>query len=124
MITQYPEVVYTSRMSDEIPRINTEKSPLTEKEAAEILHDQELSPAEQERLVQMLINPELSMYVVGDDPYGKKLNERQAEKLFTQVLADREVVEVFYINLTESGVELSDIEKSWLKRLEEVRSQY
>lgn len=110
-------------MPEEIPKLNPEGSPVTEKEVAEILHDQELSPAEQEHLVQMLTDPNLSMYVVGDDPYGKKLTEKQAEKLFTQVLADREAVEVFYINLTESGVELIETEKRWLERLEEVRGQ-
>jgi len=115
---------YTPFMSEELPIYNPEEGPTTEEEAYEILHsDQELSPTEQERLVQVISDPDLSMYVLGDDPYGKKFTEKQEAKLFAQVLTNRETVEIFYTNLTESGVELSETEKSWYKRLEEIRSQ-
>lgn len=97
---------------------------MTEEEAAERLHsDRNLSPEERARWVERLRDPDLSMYVLGDDPHGETLTDEQAEKLFTQVLTSRETVEIYYINLTESGVELTVREQGWLPRLKEALAE-
>jgi len=111
-------------MSEKIPDLNNAEKNLeiAAVEAAEILQtEQEFSPEESERLVSLVTDPNDSMYILGyDDAHGKKLTQAQSEKLLNQALADREVVEIFYITLTESGVELNEKETVWLKRLQEI----
>lgn len=112
-------------MAEKIPESDgpeTEKLEITAEKAAELLQsEQVLSPEEQERLVSMIKNPDDSMYILGAcDANGRKLTLSQSEKLLSLALADREVVEIFYTTLTESGVELNENETLWLKRLQEV----
>jgi ribonuclease HII len=120
--------VYFIYISEKMPGLNdpVKKIETSPAEAAEILQsEQELSPEEQERLVSLVTDPNDSMYILGfDDAESKRLTQTQSEKLFQQVLADREVVEIFYITLTESGVdELNENEARWLKRLQEIISE-
>jgi hypothetical protein len=114
-------------MSEETPDFNQrESSEMAELEAAEALQsEQEFSSEEQERLVSMVTDPNLSMYILGfDDANARRLTASQAEKLFVQALTDREVVEIFHTTLTESGVELNKNETLWLQRVQEAREQY
>ncbi len=110
-------------MSEKIPLSNKEKLvEMTELGAAEILQtDYQLSAEEQDRLVSMVADPNLSMYVLGfDDTHGEKLTRLQAEKLLDQILANPEAAEILYTTLTESGVELNANERWWMERLRKV----
>ena len=98
---------------------------MAEMEAAEALQTEETFSSEaQELLVSKVTDPNLSMYILGFyNAHATNLTRQQVEKLFDQALSDPEVVEIFYITLTESGVELNENEKWWFQRIQEVRGE-
>ncbi len=110
-------------MSEKMPPFGKERfAEITESEAAERLQsEQRLSKEEQERLVSMITDPNLSFDVLGfEDTHEGRLTRAQEEKLLEQILADREVAEILYITLTESGVELNERESRWMERLQKI----
>ncbi len=113
------------------PEPNTNESleiSVAEREAAETLQtEKDLSPEEVEHLVSLVTDPNLSMEVLGYN-FGhdrkQKLTPEQMEKLFSQALINEDVVRIFYTTLTQFGGEISECERLWLERLEEVISGY
>lgn len=96
-----------------------------EKWASEALETgQHFSVEEQELLVSMISDPQISSEVLTIDHInGDKLTKSQAEKLMEQMLSDEEVAYSVYINLMESGIEPDEMEKWWIEKIEKVLSQ-
>ena len=122
------EISYDISKADEdqrktiFERLSKEKDEKWASEALEI--DQSFSVAEQEQLVSMISDPELSAEVLTlDESSGKKLMQEQKEKLMAQIESDESVAYLTHLNFTESGIEPNETEKWWLGRLEKILSK-
>ncbi|MFA7252655.1 MAG: hypothetical protein WC027_02255 [Candidatus Paceibacterota bacterium] len=111
-------------MTEEFPKYD---EIADERTASEILEtDQTLSDEEQEHLISLIVDTQLSAEVLTLADFNhRELTQAQKERLMSQVVTNIDVAFSFYINLVESGViaEPTQEERWWISRLEKSLSQ-
>ena len=101
----------------------TEEGEVWAKEALEL--DQPLSPEEQEQLVSLISDPYIASEVLSvNETIERKFTPLQREKLMTHIESDEDVAYMFYVQITEAGIEDPSESEAWLiDRLEKVLVQ-
>jgi hypothetical protein len=85
-----------------------------------LLDDNPLSPEEQERLVSLISNPDNALATLAS---GRVFTDKEKEHLAARMESDPETIDIFLINITESGVDLNPTEKWFVERFGGMESE-